>query len=96
MLTGDACYSAAQSPSMVPMMIQQGYVGIAVAFDYWGLAGMVADGIKNARAQVDGSAEGEKAEGEKAEAVTNGDSDGQGAKATNGTVPVTNGTNGSS
>lgn len=30
---------------MVPMLVQQGYAGIAVAFDYWGLASMVKDAL---------------------------------------------------
>lgn len=34
---------------MIPMMIQQGYVVIAVAFDVWALAGLAHDGMKAAR-----------------------------------------------
>jgi 4-hydroxy-2-oxoheptanedioate aldolase len=42
-------FGAAQSPDMIPMLIQQGYAGIAVAFDVWGLAGLVADALKKGR-----------------------------------------------
>ncbi|KAK7181797.1 hypothetical protein DPSP01_012523 [Paraphaeosphaeria sporulosa] len=42
---GLALFGAAQSPDMVPVLIQQGYAGIAVAFDYWGLASMVKDAL---------------------------------------------------
>lgn len=46
-------FGAAQSPQMIPMMIQQGYMAIAVAFDMWGLAGLVNDAMKGARAIVE-------------------------------------------
>lgn len=54
-------FGGAQSPAMIPMMIQQGCCAIAVVFDYWGVAQMVHDGVKAARAMVEGPAEGEKA-----------------------------------
>jgi len=41
--------SAAMAPEMIPMMIQQGYAAIAIAFDAWGLANLVHGGIKQAR-----------------------------------------------
>lgn len=34
---------------LVPMLIQQGYRAIAVTFDVWGLAGLVANSIKQGR-----------------------------------------------
>lgn len=40
-----ALFGAAQSMDMVPMLIQQGYQCVAVAFDYWGLAGLVKDAL---------------------------------------------------
>lgn len=36
-------------PEMIPMMIQQGYKAIAVAFDMWGLANVVNSGIQKGR-----------------------------------------------
>lgn len=34
---------------MIPMMIKMGYRALAVAFDVWGLANLVNDGMKQAR-----------------------------------------------
>jgi hypothetical protein len=34
---------------MIPMLIKQGCRAIAVAFDYWGLASMMSNAIKQAR-----------------------------------------------
>lgn len=66
-------FGGAQSPAMIPMMIQQGYAAIAVTFDVWGLAGLVNDGMKAARAVVNG----ESAEnGEKEVAVVGGKENG--------------------
>jgi len=42
-------FGAAQTPDMIPMLVQQGYAAIAVAFDVWGLAGLVADALKKGR-----------------------------------------------
>ena len=56
--------SAAQTPEMIPMMIQQGYAVIGVAFDVWGLAGLVNDGMKAARAIVEKGDLPEAKEGE--------------------------------
>lgn len=51
------------------MLLEQGYRIIAVAFDVWGLAGMVADKIKEGRADAaEASA--------KAKKVNNGHSNG--------------------
>lgn len=44
--------SAAQVPDLVPMLVQQGYAVIAVAFDYWGLAGMVKESLDKGRGYV--------------------------------------------
>lgn len=63
---------------MVPMMIGQGYAAIAVAFDLWGLAGLVKDGMNNARELVEKMGEAETNGKE-----TNGSSE--------QTVPVLNG-----
>ena len=41
---------------MVPMLIQQGYAGIAVAFDYWGLARMVKDALNKGKEFVEQAA----------------------------------------
>lgn len=46
---------------MIPMMIKGGYRAVAVAFDVWGLAGLVNDGLKKAKTFVDAEEE-EKAE----------------------------------
>ena len=35
---------------MIPMLIQQGFAVIAVAFDVWSLAGLTHDAMKAARA----------------------------------------------
>lgn len=42
-------FGPAQTPDLVPMMLEQGYAGIAVVFDVWGLAGLVADALKKGR-----------------------------------------------
>lgn len=54
---------------MIPMLIQQGYVAIAVVFDVWGMAGLVNDGVKKARAFVEGGEDSENKDGEKSEVV---------------------------
>lgn len=53
---------------MIPGMIASGYRGIAVVFDVWGLAGMVASGVKKAREIAEESAE-KAASGETKEVV---------------------------
>lgn len=37
---------------MIPIMLQQGYKGLAVTFDVWGVANMVKDGMEEARAVI--------------------------------------------
>jgi 4-hydroxy-2-oxoheptanedioate aldolase len=37
---------------MVPVLVQQGYQAIAVAFDYWGLASLVKDSLNKGRELV--------------------------------------------
>lgn len=54
---------------MIPMMIQQGYVAIAVVFDVWGMAGLVNEGVKKARAIVENQEKPKGEEGEKTEVV---------------------------
>ncbi len=44
--------SGAQTPALVPVLMQQGYSAIAVCFDVWGLANMLSDGLKEGRALV--------------------------------------------
>lgn len=43
-------HSAAMSLDMVPMMIQQGYRAIAVAFDMWGFANLCHGSLEKAKA----------------------------------------------
>jgi len=66
---------AAHKPGMVPMLLEQGYRIIAVAFDVWGLAGMVADKIKEGRANASEAST-------KAKTVSNGHSNGTEEKET--------------
>lgn len=42
-------FGPAQTPDMIPMLVQQGFAAIAVAFDVWGLAQLVADALKKGR-----------------------------------------------
>lgn len=42
---------------MIPMMIKGGYRALAVAFDVWGLAGLVAEGMKKAKEIVNSNDE---------------------------------------
>lgn len=53
------------SLEMIPMMIQQGYRAIAVAFDVWGFANLVHGSLEKARgfAQQAGEANGTAANG---------------------------------
>jgi 4-hydroxy-2-oxoheptanedioate aldolase len=37
---------------MIPIMLQQGYTALAVAFDVWGMANMVKDGMEEARTVI--------------------------------------------
>jgi len=60
---------------MIPMLLEQGYRIIAVAFDVWGLAGMVADKIKEGRADASEAST-------KAKTVSNGHSNGTERKET--------------
>ncbi|KAH7096255.1 Pyruvate/Phosphoenolpyruvate kinase-like domain-containing protein [Auriculariales sp. MPI-PUGE-AT-0066] len=46
---GVPLFGGAQTPEMVPTMVARGYGAIAVAFDYWGLARLVHDGLVQAR-----------------------------------------------
>ncbi|KAK2623714.1 hypothetical protein QTJ16_006895 [Diplocarpon rosae] len=46
---GKPLFGAAMVPEMVPMMIQQGYKAIAVAFDMWGLANVVNGNLQKGR-----------------------------------------------
>lgn len=66
---------------MVPMMLEQGYGVIAVAFDVWGLAGLVQEGLQRARALVE--------QGGETEGATDGVSESNGA--TSGLTQVVNG-----
>ncbi|KAJ4298239.1 hypothetical protein N0V90_006138 [Kalmusia sp. IMI 367209] len=50
-------FGAAQTPDLIPVLAQQGYAAIAVAFDYWGLAGLVADAMKKGKEFVKQAAE---------------------------------------
>lgn len=65
---------------MIPMMLQQGYKALAVTFDVWGVANMVNDGMKEARAIIEQDvAANEKSNGEQAvngSKVANGGADG--------------------
>lgn len=54
---------------MIPMMVQQGYVAIAVVFDVWGMARLVSEGVKGARALVESQEEPEGKESDEAEVV---------------------------
>lgn len=54
---------------MIPMMLQQGYMALAITFDVWGLANMVNNGVKEARAVV-------LKDAEEAAAKENGTADG--------------------
>ena len=45
-------FGPAQTVDMIPMLVQQGFAAIAVAFDVWGLAGLMADALKKGRAAV--------------------------------------------
>jgi 4-hydroxy-2-oxoheptanedioate aldolase len=58
---------------MIPMMIKGGYAALAVAFDVWGLANLVHDGLVTAKGYLPTK------EQEDSVAVENG------AKGTNGT-----------
>lgn len=77
---GKPLFGAAQSPAMIPMMLQQGYKALAVTFDVWGVANMVNDGMKEARAIIEQDvAANEKSNGEQAvngSKVANGGADG--------------------
>lgn len=53
----DVICSGAQTPDMIPMMIKGGYRALAVAFDVWGLAGLVAEGMKKAKEIVNSNDE---------------------------------------
>ncbi|KAH6714236.1 Pyruvate/Phosphoenolpyruvate kinase-like domain-containing protein [Leptodontidium sp. 2 PMI_412] len=57
---GKPLFGAAMSMDMVPMMIQQGYRAIAVAFDMWGLSNLVHGSIAKGReyAQAAGATNG--------------------------------------
>jgi len=46
---GKPLFGAALSVDMVPMMIQQGYRAIAVAFDVWGFAGFINGSLEKAK-----------------------------------------------
>ncbi|KAK3296513.1 Pyruvate/Phosphoenolpyruvate kinase-like domain-containing protein [Chaetomium fimeti] len=46
-------FGAAQGPAMIPILLQQGYKALAVAFDVWGVANMVKDGMNEARAVIE-------------------------------------------
>jgi 4-hydroxy-2-oxoheptanedioate aldolase len=54
-------FGPAQSPDMIPMLVQQGYSGIAVAFDAWGLAKLCADALKKGRDAVEESVKAQEA-----------------------------------
>lgn len=49
---GKPLFGAAQGAAMIPIMLQQGYKGLAVTFDVWGVANMVKDGMEEARAVI--------------------------------------------
>jgi 4-hydroxy-2-oxoheptanedioate aldolase len=72
-----ALFGAAQSPEMIPMLANSGYAAIAVAFDYWGLTRLVADGLKSGREAL--AALGAPAESNGA-APTNGTTNGEAAE----------------
>ncbi len=61
----------AQHPSIVPMMIDQGYAAIAVAFDVWAVANLVNDSIKDAKA-IAQALPAPKGKADEAEHATNG------------------------
>ncbi|KAH7096271.1 Pyruvate/Phosphoenolpyruvate kinase-like domain-containing protein [Auriculariales sp. MPI-PUGE-AT-0066] len=63
-------FGGAQTPDMVPSMVGMGYAAIAIAFDYWGLARLVHDGLVQARKSVAGEDAAE--EGGKTQVATNG------------------------
>lgn len=44
---------------MIPLMLKQGYTALAVAFDVWGVANMVKDGMDQARAVIEENANAE-------------------------------------
>jgi len=46
---GKPLFGAAMALEMIPMMIQQGYRAIAVAFDVWGFANLVHGNLKQAK-----------------------------------------------
>ena len=50
--SGVPLLGAAHKPGMVPMLLEQGYRVIAIAFDVWGLAGLVSDRLKESRADA--------------------------------------------
>ncbi|KAH7040954.1 Pyruvate/Phosphoenolpyruvate kinase-like domain-containing protein, partial [Microdochium trichocladiopsis] len=46
---GVPLFGAAQKPGQIPMLLEQGYRLIAVAFDVWALAGLIAGKLKEGR-----------------------------------------------
>ena len=62
---------AAHKEGMVPMLLEQGYRIIAIAFDVWGLAGMVKTNLMKAKADAEEA--GKKFRGETNGEATNGE-----------------------
>lgn len=67
-------FGAAQAPDMIPGLIAGGFSAIAVAFDYWGLTGLIHGALSGARATV--------ANMGNEEAATNGTTNGEEKPAT--------------
>ncbi|KAL2256824.1 hypothetical protein VTK26DRAFT_1066 [Humicola hyalothermophila] len=87
---GKPLFGAAQSPAMIPMMLEQGYAVLCVTFDVWGVANMVKNGMEEARAiiekNVDEAATGAAAAGAAAA--------GAAAAGENGATKAANGSDG--
>ncbi|KAK4098532.1 Phosphoenolpyruvate/pyruvate domain-containing protein [Parathielavia hyrcaniae] len=71
---GKPLFGSAQTPAMIPMMLQQGYKAVAVAMDVWAVANMVKDGVNDARAMIEKIVDEENEKG--ADATANGSANG--------------------